>query len=549
MGRVLSIALLAAAMSAAQTMSMRGINTHYEFKPYASKAQWEPRRVQLQQQILSSAGLDPMPPKTPLNARVVKQAKTQMALVDTVLLETLPGFYLGANLYRPLKPSGKMPAVLVPHGHWTNGRVENIPEYSMPALAMNLARQGYVVLTVDMVGYNDTSQVDHRFGSREMDLWSYTPLGLQLWNSIRGLDYLQSLPEVDPDRIAVTGASGGGTQTFLLAAVDDRVKLSAPVNMISAYMQGGCVCEGAPGLRIDTFNVEIAAIAAPRPMLMVSCTGDWTHHTPKEEFPSMQKMYGLYDAKAQVENVHIDAPHNYNAQSRAAVYRFLAKHLQPSLGDADLVERPIGEAWRASDLLGGATPAEPSATNLFNAWKAMSRAQSQGETEIAAIRDRMRRVFHLDQMNGRASQTLSIAGNGAPMVVVYSGAAETSSGVVSQNRPVVLSAAYRHADPAVVSERSYHTYNLSEGVLRVHDILRAIEGVTGDGAVEIVPVGDDMILPALYASALASRPARLSAEILEKAAKLATESFYVPGVERAGGLDAALRLLKEKGSR
>ena len=246
-----------------------------------------------------------------------------MATVDPLLLETMPGFFVGANLYKPLKPaSSEMPAVLVPHGHWTNGRVENLPEYSVPALAMNLARQGYVVLTLDMVGYNDTKQVEHKFGSPENDMWSYTPLGLQLWNSIRAVDFLQSLPEVDGNRIAATGASGGGTQTFLLAGVDDRVKFAAPVNMISAYMQGGCVCEGAPGLRVDTFNVELAAIVAPRPMLMVSCTGDWTKNTPNEEFPLMQKMYELYDAKSRVGNVHIDAKHNYNADSRAAVYRF-----------------------------------------------------------------------------------------------------------------------------------------------------------------------------------------------------------------------------------
>ena len=189
--RVIPILMLAAVVSPSQPTSVRGIHTHYEFTPPTSKTEWEPRRSQLQQQILTSAGLVPMPPKTPLKPRYGKQAKTPMATVDALLLETLPGFYVGANLYKPLKPaSSKLPAVLVPHGHWTNGRVENLPEYSVPALAMNLARQGYVVLTLDMVGYNDTKQVEHKFGNPEMDMWSYTPLGLQLWNSIRAVDFL-----------------------------------------------------------------------------------------------------------------------------------------------------------------------------------------------------------------------------------------------------------------------------------------------------------------------------------------------------------------------
>jgi hypothetical protein len=97
-----------------------------------------------------------------------------------------------------------------------------------------------VAFGYDMVGYNDTLQTEHRFTSPTYQLWSFTPLGLQLWNSIRALDFVESLPEVDGQRLAVTGASGGGTQTFLLAAVDDRVHAAAPVNMVSFIMQGGC---------------------------------------------------------------------------------------------------------------------------------------------------------------------------------------------------------------------------------------------------------------------------------------------------------------------
>jgi hypothetical protein len=549
MGRLLSIALLAAGISAAQTTSMRGIHTHYEFKPPSTKAEWKPRRTQLQQQILLSAGLAPMPAKISLKPRYVKQVRTDMAVVDTLLLETLPGFYVGANLYKPVKPSPKMPAVLVPHGHWANGRVEHIPEYSVPALAFNLARQGYVVLTLDMVGYNDTTQVEHRFSTPEADLWSYTPLGLQLWNSIRALDFLAAMPEVDTSRIAATGASGGGTQTFLLAAVDDRVKFAAPVNMISAYMQGGCVCEGAPGLRVDTFNVELAAIVAPRPMLMVSCTGDWTKNTPREEFPLMQKMYELYDARARVENAHIDAKHNYNADSRAAVYRFLSKHMQPSLSEADLGERPIEGWWQAADLLGGATPSKPTSAELFAAWKDMSRRQFLATTDVNVLRDRLRRVFRVDLVTPAKRETANKAGNESAIVVVYAGAPPSGDEFVNSGRSVTMASVYRHADPAVTAERSFHTYNLAEGVLQVHDILRAIESAPGKGSVEIIPVGEDMIPASLYASVLSSRPARLSASVLAKAESPMRPTFFVPGVERVGGIEAALRIARQKGSR
>ena len=150
-------------------------------------------------------------------------------------------------------------------------------------------------------------------------------LGLQLWNAIRALDFVEGLPEVDPQRLICTGESGGGTQTYNLYAVDDRLAAAAPVCMVSAYMQGGCLCENAPALRFDTNNVDIGATIAPKPLLLVSSAQDWTAHTPQVEYPAIEKIYDLYGAGDQVEEVQIDAPHGYNKAMREAVYRWLGR--------------------------------------------------------------------------------------------------------------------------------------------------------------------------------------------------------------------------------
>jgi dienelactone hydrolase len=178
-----------------------------------------------------------------------------------------------------------------------------------------------------MVGYNDTNQVPHSFGGQREALWGISLMGLQLWDSIRAVDFLLSLPDVDKRRIACTGASGGGTQTFMLTAVDDRVAVSAPAVMISAHMQGGCLCENAPGLRIDTNNMEIGAMMAPRPMLMIAATGDWTKNTATVEYPAIRSVYQLFGAEDKVEYKIFTAQHNYNKDSREAMYAFFNRWL------------------------------------------------------------------------------------------------------------------------------------------------------------------------------------------------------------------------------
>ena len=307
-------------------------DTHFAVPRSNSLDEWTKRAEVLRRQVRFAAGLLPMPEKTPLNAQIFGRIENRDYSIEKVYIETLPGFFLAGNLYRPLGKTGKFPGMLAPHGHAAYGRLEHGELFSVPSRGINHARQGYVVFAYDMIGYNDTMQIPHAFGGPREQLWGFTPLGLQTWNSIRALDFLQTLPDVDPEKIVVTGESGGGTQTFLLCAVDDRPKWSAPVNMISLIMQGGSPCENAPGLRVDANNVEIASLMAPKPMLMVSATGDWTRNTPKEEFPAIKAIYDLYGKGSEVETIQIDAPHNYNKASREAVYRFMAKKV---LNDPD----------------------------------------------------------------------------------------------------------------------------------------------------------------------------------------------------------------------
>src|SRR5580765_6323228 len=316
----------------------RTLDDHFAPPPVPARVEWEQRAGYLRQHVLASAGLLPMPEKTPLAPVVFGEITHQDYTVSKVYFESLPGFFVTGNLYRPLG-DGPFPAILSPHGHWAYGRLENTLVNSGPGRAINLARQGYVVFTHDMVGYNDSQQVPHTFSGPREYLWSLSLSGLQLWNSIRALDFLETLPYVRRDAIAMTGESGGGTQTFLTSAVDPRIAVSVPVNMISLHMQGGCLCENPPGLRLETTNVEIAATIAPRPLLMISATGDWTNETLELEYPAVQSIYGLLDASYRVRAVRITAEHNYNKESREAMYAWMARWLQHAPEDVHPAER------------------------------------------------------------------------------------------------------------------------------------------------------------------------------------------------------------------
>ncbi|MBX2925763.1 MAG: acetylxylan esterase [Chitinophagaceae bacterium] len=295
-----------------------------------SPDQWTKRSVAVKEQL--RAGMELQLEKLPaglISSPVIHSKKIMDGYtVENVFFESLPGFYVTGNLYKPLQKQKSYAGILCPHGHGNNpeGRFR---EQTQKRCAM-LARMGAVVFVWDMIGQGDSKQCSHNL-----------PKGLKLQtiNSAKALDFILSIPGVDPDRIGMTGESGGGTQTFMLTALDNRIKVAVPCVMVSAHFFGGCTCEsGMPVHKkgdYQTTNAEIAALTAPRPMLLISDGDDWTKNNPAVEFPYMQKIYALYGKQNEVELVHLaDEKHDYGPSKRKAMYGFMAKHLKLDISKA-----------------------------------------------------------------------------------------------------------------------------------------------------------------------------------------------------------------------
>ena len=345
----------------------------FPFEPPGTLEAWKERRERVRRQILVAAGLWPMigaPPSTPvIHGRVDRGDHT----VEKVFFESFPGHFVTGNLYRPAgEHDARRPAVLSPHGHhadgrflWTtDGHVEaelesGAEEHAgaarsvLQARCAHLARMGCVVFHYDMVGYADSQQVSHRDGFKDVTalMQLQSAFGLQTFNSLRAFDFLASLPDVDPNRIAVTGASGGGTQTMILCAIDDRPVAGFPAVMVSTAMQGGCVCENAPYLRLGSGNVEFAALAAPRPYAM-SAANDWTIDIEAKGLPFLKELWGLHGVEELVDaRCWPEFGHNYNLPAREMMYRWFDQHL--ALGGERVAEEPF-------------EPLEPAALSVFD---------------------------------------------------------------------------------------------------------------------------------------------------------------------------------------
>lgn len=345
------------------------LNGYFPFEVPAGKAAWESRADKLRRQVLVATGLWPMPEKTPLNAVIHGLVKRPGFTVEKVYFESVPDHFVSGLLFRPAdgKQGIRRPAVLSPHGHGGRAqdhgekniqqmiadgaeRFESSGRFPKIARCAQLARMGCVVFIFDMLGYVDSQQISrelaHKFAkqrpefegtnnwglfSAQAEMRMQSVMGIQTWNSIRCLDFLESLPDVDPSRMAVTGGSGGGTQSILLCAIDARPITAFPNGMVSTSMQGGCTCENCSLLRIGTGNVELAALFAPKPQAMTAAN-DWTRDMMTKGYPQLQQVYEMLGAK---DNVYcrplLHFPHNYNYVSRATMYSWFNRHLKLGL--------------------------------------------------------------------------------------------------------------------------------------------------------------------------------------------------------------------------
>ena len=512
----------------------RDLNTPHLFTAPATRAAWEARAKEIRERILFSCGLWPLPKKTPLKPKVTSTVELADMTIENVALETFPGFWLCGSLYKP-KGAGPFPAIANMHGHWDQGRLQreaDVPK-APPApgargagkadlvnLAASLARQGFVVFAYDMLGYNDTDQFVHRKLGASLDqwLWGVSELGMQTWNSIRVLDYLQSLPFVDKKKLGATGASGGGSQTFLLAAIDDRVQVSVPVNMVSSTMQGGCNCENAPGLRVGTDNVEVASVFAPKPQLFVSCTGDWTSKVPLEEGPAAKKVYELYGKPENLQWVQFNYGHNYNVESREAMYAFFKKHLR---GEAGERERPLELAPKQLRV---------------------KRPAGKSDTELLADlkRERVETILALRQKNDKKSRELLRKGLAIALAVDV----PTGKGTNGRADWIKIAASPLDHDQKALWKDFFSCYNRTPLGEQIQTVLKNMVEANRAGVGSITLIGGlEVLLARAVAPEFCPGPTVVDMQGFaadDDAAYL--ERAYVPGLRGIGGLHTAALL-------
>jgi len=316
-----------------------------------TKEGWLQRAANLRAPILHSLGLTRFPERTALKAQVVGKLECSDYVIEKLIYEPRPGFMVSAHLYLPRRADFPAPAVLYSAGHWMeNCKLDPNAQFC----CANLARLGFVTLVYDMIGQGE------RLGDYAFDHGHLEPLlvgqcqeALMVWESIRAVDYLVSRPEVDPERIGMTGSSGGGLNTFYMSAVDERIQVSVPVCYVNTFFMmmaaerdrnwedGVDLCNQVPQVMAYSQMSDICGLIAPKPQCIIAAIHDtlFPIEGVHQVYQDIERIYGLLDAQDRVRLVTVDAPHGYDREMRQAAYGWLVRWLKNEGNGSPIPER------------------------------------------------------------------------------------------------------------------------------------------------------------------------------------------------------------------
>jgi cephalosporin-C deacetylase-like acetyl esterase len=359
---------------------------------------WKKRRPIVRRQLLYMLGLDPMPKKTPLNARVTRRLERDTYNIENIVFQSMPGLYVTGNLYVPKGVKGPLPAILYVCGHapGPSGAKVNYQHHGIW-----LAKHGYVAFLIDTIEFGEVPGIHH--GTHDLEMWDwvslgYTPAGPEVWNGIRALDYLETRPEVDPKRLAITGISGGGAMTWYGAAVDERLQAGASVCAtwtVEHHTRLDAIHENCDCIYfMNTFQADLSsvgALIAPRPFKMLSARRDPSFPVAgyKEAFQRTLPIYKLYGAADKVAEYDHDAPHAdipaFRKEADEWLNRWMKNDTTPF--DEGVIQRETAETLTVLD----ARPADAINDQIHRRF--IRTASMQPQTSLASWKKRKNEVL------------------------------------------------------------------------------------------------------------------------------------------------------------
>ena len=377
-------------------------------------AAWKQKRAEVRRRVLYTLGLDPMPPKTPLRARITGEFRRDGYRVENIVFESMPGLYVTANLYLPLQAAGKLPAVVYVCGH-SPGPYGAKVQYQHHGIWF--ARHGYAAILLDTIEFGEVPGIHH--GTHDLGMWywhslGYTPAGPEVWNAIRALDYLETRPEIDAKRVAVTGISGGGAVTWFTAAADERFQAAAAVCgtwTVGKHVALNAVYENCDCIYfLNPFQYDlptIGALIAPRPFKILSARRDGAFPPAgyHEAYQLTRRFYDMYGASDRLVEFDYDAPHQdilpFRKEADEWINRWLKDDATPFVeGD---IQREEGEkltvlASPPVNPLNGELHKRFIKTAELKPWKSLAAWKTRREQLLAGMKDKVFRAFPKTQV-------------------------------------------------------------------------------------------------------------------------------------------------------